>query len=180
LLASGAPVATTTTTTKENLMFHVMGTGSRSMVVAADRLSVYDDLRNHILRLRNQHPDLVLISGMAEGWDEAIAKVGMRENIPFHAYVPNPEYGAYYWGQHSLTGRNRMSTFNELLAAAEKVVYVAQTLYVAGVHANFVRNQAMVDVCNMALVYQPSDGGTADTVRRLTTTHKPFVVYPFA
>lgn len=161
-------------------MFYVMGTGSRSMVVAANRLHIYHHLRSHVLRLRDQHPDLVLISGMAEGWDEAIAKVGMRENIPFHAYVPNPGYGTYYWRDHSLTGCNRATQFDELLAAASKVVYVAQTLYVGNVHANFVRNQAMVDACNLALVYQASSSGTADAVRRLTAANKPFIVYPFA
>ena len=67
-----------------------------------------------------------------------------------------------------------------MLAAASKVVYVAQTLYVGNVHANFVRNQAMVDACNLALVYQASSSGTADAVRRLTAANKPFIVYPFA
>ena len=161
-------------------MFHVMGTGSRSMVVAADRHQIYDDLRNHVLQLRTQHPDLVLISGMAEGWDEAIAKVGMREGIPFLAYVPNRGYGNYYWRDHSLTGRNRMSTFNELLAAAQKVIYVAQGIYVGNVHANFVRNQVMVDTCDMALVYNPQSSGTRHAVNLLQAAGKPYTVAPFA
>ena len=160
-------------------MFHVMGTGSRSMVVAADRLAVYDDLRNHVLSLQAQHSDLVLISGMAEGWDEAIAKVGMREGIPFLAYVPNPGYGNYYWGSHSVTGRDRMSQFNELLAAAQQVIYVAQTVYVGNTHANFVRNQAMVDACDLALVYNPQSSGTRHAVSLLQAAGKPFTVAPF-
>ena len=161
-------------------MFHVMGTGSRSMVVAADRHQIYDDLRNHVLSLRVQHPDLILISGMAEGWDEAIAKVGMREGIPYLAYVPNPGYGRYYWQEHTLTGRNRMSTFNELLVAAQKVIYVAQTVYVGNVHANFVRNQVMVDACDMALVYNPQSSGTRHAVSLLHAAGKPYTVAPFA
>ena len=161
-------------------MFHVMGTGSRSMVVAADRHQIYDDLRNHVLSLRARHPDLVLISGMAEGWDEAIAKVGFRESIPYLVYVPNPGYGRYYWQEHSLTGRNRMATFNELLAAARQVIYVAQTIYVGDVHANFVRNQAMVDACNMALVYNPTSSGTRHAIELLKAAGKPFTVAPFA
>lgn len=116
---------------------------------------------------------------MAEGWDEAIAKVGMREGIPYLAYVPNPGYGNYYWGQHSLTGRNRMATFNELLAAARQVIYVAQTIYVGNVHANFVRNQAMVDTCDMALVYNPQSSGTKDAVLRLQAAGKPWIAHPF-
>jgi len=157
-----------------------MGTGSRSMVVAANRHQIYDDLRNFVLKLRTADSDLVLISGMAEGWDEAIAKVGMREGIPYLAYVPNPGYGNYYWGQHSLTGRDRMATFNELLAAARQVIYVAQTIYVGNVHANFLRNQAMVDACDMALVYNPTSSGTRHAVGLLQAAGKPFTVAPFA
>lgn len=157
----------------------VMGTGSRSMVTNPNRKTIYEALRRRILMIREAHPDLILISGMAEGWDEAIAKIGMREGIPYHAYIPNMGYGRHYWGWDSMLGRDRIVEFRELVEGASEVVIVCESMRVNGVHSNFLRNQAMVDACNMALVYMPESRGTADAVKRLIRAGKPYEVYPF-
>lgn len=161
----------------------IMGTGSRSMVLAADAKAIYDNLEQEVLKLQVKYPTLHLISGMAEGWDEAIAKVGMRNNIPYTVMIPNLGYGSYYWGKNSLLKRDRMNAFTELITNAADVVYVCKYIYenVDGVrtHANFIRNQAMVDACDGALVYDATSSGTRDAVTRLKKAGKPFKVYPF-
>lgn len=140
----------------------------------------YEIIKNIILILREKiGDDFRLISGMAEGFDEAIAKVGMREGIPYIAAVPHPTYGEYYWGKKSKTGKNRMPMFAELLACADEVVFVSKTLYVNGVHANFVRNQWMVDHANFSLVYNAKSSGTRDCVARLTAANIGFIEFPF-
>lgn len=157
----------------------IMGTGSRSMVTHKDRVAIYNNLQDEILRLLAKYPALHLVSGMAEGWDEAIAKVAFRNNIPYSVYLPNNGYGKYYWGEHSFLGVDRMHTFNELVLGATERIVVCKSLYVDGVHANFVRNQAMVDACDGALVFDVSSSGTRDAVTRLKKAGKPYKVYPF-
>jgi len=68
---------------------------------------IYSDLEDYLLWYHEKEVGGIhLISGMAEGWDEAIAKVGMRNNIPYDVYIPTRNYG-------STTGEttvSRMST----------------------------------------------------------------------
>jgi hypothetical protein len=161
-------------------MFYLMGTGSRSMITDPNAAQHYKITREVILTFREEYGDeLILISGLAEGFDEAIAKVGMREGIPYIAAVPNPGYGQYYWGNHSLLGTNRMDTFNELLSCAQEIVYVCKGIYENGLHANFVRNQWMVNRANYALVYSAGSSGTRDCVGRLKSKHVPYIEFPF-
>lgn len=161
----------------------IMGTGSRSLVTHKDRVEIYRNLEAEVLRLAAKYSDLTLISGMAEGWDEAIAKVAMRNDIPYIVMIPNLGYGKYYWQQNSLLKRDRMATFNELITNATDIVYVCKYIYenVDGVrtHANFIRNQAMVSACDGALVYDAASSGTRDAVTRLKKAGKPYKVYPF-
>ena len=156
-----------------------MGTGSRSMIMHPDAREHYEYLRHIILAARDADDELVLISGMAEGFDEAIAKIGMREGIPYIACVPNPTYGNYYWRDHSVTGRNRIETFRELMSHAQDIIFVCNSIYQNGEHSNFVRNQYMVDICDMAYVYKPQSSGTRDAVRRLDRAEKPYFILPF-
>lgn len=161
----------------------IMGTGSRSMVKAPDAKTVYDNLEAKVLLLAAKYPDLTLISGMAEGWDEAIAKVAQRNGIPYIVMIPNLGYASYYWGKNSLLKVDRMKTFNALITNATDVVYVCKYIYedVNGIrtHSNFIRNQAMVDACDGALVYKPESAGTRDAVARLKAAGKPYMIAPF-
>lgn len=160
-------------------MIYVMGTGSRSMLTHPDRREIYSVLEYKILLMAEQD-EVTLITGMAEGWDEAIAKVGLRNNIPYLCYVPTYSYGEYYWGKKSLLGHNRLNIFQDLLKGAQDVHFVCgNNLYVNGEHANFVRNRAMVGVADQALVYNPSSPGTAHCVRMLKANKVPYSVYPF-
>lgn len=158
----------------------VMGTGSCSMVVDPAAKEIYSVLEYKILLMKEENPDLILVTGMAEGWDEAIAKVGFRNDIPYEAYLPNSTYGAYYWGRKSQTGRNRTNVFQELLNAAADVHVVCNGLYVDGVHSNFIRNSAMIDVADYALVYDKGSSGTRDAVAKLAAKKVPYELYPFA
>ncbi|MGW8177720.1 MAG: hypothetical protein ACWGQW_02830 [bacterium] len=162
-------------------MLKVMGTGPRSLVVASKetRKEVYDITERFILVLREEYGEILIISGLAEGWDEMIAKIAQRNNIPYDAYIPNPGYGAYYWRDHSKLGRDRFTTFKELVKGARQYYVVCNSVYQNGVHCNFVRNTAMVDACDIGIVYNPSSSGTRDGVAKLRQANKPYEIYPF-
>lgn len=177
----------------------IMGTGSRSMIVHPDRVKIYQNLETHVLKIWEDDPDLELISGMAEGWDEAIAKVGMRNGIPYTVIIPSKDYGSYYWGSHSLTGKNRLKTYNELLVGASDVVFLEDLFgkpkmlsrNVTGIggphymvdgawqHANFARNIVMVKRADKALVYDANSPGTKHCVKLLVAHKIPYEVSPF-
>ena len=102
--------------------YYVMGTGSRSMRTDPNAQNIFVTLCSYIIELKQEHPTLVLISGMAEGWDEAIAKAAIRFEIPFIAAVPHAGYGSYYWGRKSVTGNSRMNDWLSIIRKAEEVV----------------------------------------------------------
>ena len=156
------------------------GTGSRSLQTASNegKNTVLATIRSHIETLR---PDFVM-SGMAEGFDKALALVALQEGIPLIAAVPNTGYGRYYWSKNSLTGTDRLAEFDKYLAGAKEVVYVCSSIYEHGVHANFHRNQYMVDRTKEEggwfLVYDPASKGTSDCLRRIKKASLPWFVVP--
>lgn len=181
-------------------MRRIMGTGSRQVVVAQDRAKIYKDTEDFILRVLDTDPDTKLITGMAEGWDEVIAKIGFRNNIPYWAMIPTKDYGKYYWGRKSLTGHDRTDTFNALVEGATRVTYMSDIYgdplfwgeghpgiipgpnYRVGdgwVHANMLRNTHMVHYCTDAVVYAARTPGTRDAVAKLNAAGKPYLIYPF-
>ncbi len=166
-------------------VFYLMGTGARALRTDPQAQKIYSELREFLRDVKKWCEDkgftLHIISGMAEGWDEALAKAAIAESIPFTAAIPNHGYAEHYWGKASLLGRNRISEFNAILEKAAEVVYVCDWVYhpVTGEHANFVRNRWMVNKATHALVYDPSSSGTRHGVAELKKAQVPFDVFPF-
>jgi uncharacterized phage-like protein YoqJ len=89
-----------------------------------------------------KQPDLV-ITGMALGWDQALAAACQQLNIPYHAYIP-------FKGQEGLWPTEAQRKYKKLLKGAEKVVTVSAGGYSA--YKMHKRNEAMVDACDELLV----------------------------
>lgn len=134
---------------------HVLaGTGSRRIKTAsrAVRQTAWQLLLGRLARARALHGRrLVVMSGFAEGWDEAVAKAGLEVGARLWAAVPTRSYGRYYWSAgQSLTGRDRTAEFNTLLERAWRVTYVMEDVHqtraltLDGKHANAWRNDFMV------------------------------------
>lgn len=162
----------------------VMGTGTRRLIINPGAAGVYAIAEGFILEMWEYlEGDMHLITGMAEGWDELIAKVGLNNKIPYHAYVPNKGYGKYYWGKRSLLRRNRLPTYEKLLDGAARVIYVAgNDLYVNGEHANFVRNRRMIADSDMALVYREKghySRGTEHCLKHIIAAGLHYEEFPF-
>lgn len=136
----------------------VAGTGSRSLIT---NISLLRKIQGNLTKKMLEEGIDCVISGMAEGFDECIAKAAVDAGVPLIAAVPNKGYGQYYWGANSLLKKNRLLEFKQLLDQADRVVYVCDSIYENGRHANFIRNEWMADHADRVWVYNPTSRGTA-------------------
>lgn len=138
------------------------GSGSREL--KGDSI-LFDKVVVRLIEMIEQTKPALLITGMAEGFDEALAIAAIATDTPLRAMIPNAGYGQHYWGKKSVTGRNRMTEFEYIIAYAQStggVEYVCDGLYGPdGRHANFHRNEAMAKACDKAWIYNPVTRGTA-------------------
>lgn len=105
-----------------------------------------------------RHRPTRVISGMALGWDTALAEAALTLGIPLAAYVP-------FAGQESLWPPASQTRFNELCAAAAEVRIICPGGYSAAKMQ--VRNEAMVRDSGLVLALWNGDlsGGTYNCVR---------------
>lgn len=100
----------------------------------------------------------VVISGMALGWDMAIAEAAILINIPLRAYLP-------FVGQESIWPKESQKRYNRILAKAQSIVICSKEGYAGWKMSK--RNQAMVDDCEALLALWNGDtfGGTYNCVK---------------
>lgn len=122
--------------------------------------------------IQNFKPELVC-TGMALGFDQAVALACLKYNVPFEACVPCD-------GQESLWPAEVQEGYKELLQAAHKITVVSPGKYAAWkMHA---RNAYMVKKGNPIVAYlKPgtSDGGTAACVKLAQGTKGKQVINMF-
>jgi uncharacterized phage-like protein YoqJ len=110
-------------------------------------------------------PDLV-ISGMALGWDQAVANAAVRLKIPFHAFVPCLE-------QESCWPVKSREEYQLLLSHADECHYTIKAVY-PGPWCMQKRNEEMVDASDKVLALY--DGSTfGGTFNCLTYANKKSV-----
>lgn len=107
--------------------------------------------------LRTLKPEVV-ISGMAIGWDMALAQAAINLEIPFIAAVP-------FLGQETAWRQEKTKKYyHNLLAKAKEVVIVSE-----GGFSNAkmqIRNEWMVDNCDLVLaMHDGTTGGTYNCVK---------------
>lgn len=166
------------------MSFIVAGTGSRSLQSASleDKKKAHETVTRELTRLLDKYGDeLVIMTGMAEGFDKLLAIVALELNIPLYCAIPSVGYGDYYWGRKSLTGKNQIEQFNDIISRADSVVYIDQEygitgLYRDGKHINFIRNEYMVNSAHAFLVWDPSSRGTAHCFAEILKSNKPYKI----
>lgn len=106
-------------------------------------------------KLEEWHPDEI-ISGMATGWDMAVAAAAMFLNIPYRAYIP-------FLGQDKRWGAADRTVYASLLDDAAEVRVIAQC---EDRGAYIERDHAMVDDANRMLALYLGDprSGTGQTI----------------
>ncbi len=136
----------------------ICGTGHRP-----DKLGGYDDGTSHRLKtlamdwLVKSQPNKV-ISGMALGWDTALAEASYLVGIPFLAAIP-------FKGQELAWPKQSQTRYKNLLTLAQEIIYVSEGGYAAWKMQ--VRNKWMVDNSKAVLALYNGDpyGGTYNCVR---------------
>ena len=93
------------------------GSGSRSL---KEDPMMFDKVVIRLIEIIEMSKPAMLITGMAEGFDEALAIAAMATNTPLKAMVPFKGYCNHYWGVKSVTGRNRLAECKEILATRRK------------------------------------------------------------
>lgn len=116
-------------------------------------------------RIREKGRLSYIITGMALGWDQAIAAAAYELGIPFHAYIP-------FRGQELRWNHENQRIYHKWLEEADKVVVCSPGGY--AVWKMQVRNEMMVDKCTYLLaLWDGSAGGTANCVGYATESRRP-------
>ena len=146
----------------------IAGTGHRPDKLAGygeDGLVKLTDFAQQELRRLNAH---TVISGMALGWDTAIALASIELHIPFIAAVPFKDHEARW----SAADR---AIFIMLLEKARKVEIVCGGGF--AYHKYQIRNRWMVDRCDKVLaLWDGSQSGTANCVAYANERRPPVEV----
>lgn len=136
----------------------IAGTGHRP-----DKLGGYsDEAFNRLVEIAEKALKRVkvteVISGMALGWDMALAQAAINLGIPFIAAVP-------FKGQELMWISKTQKYYNELLAKAKEVMVVCEGGYSASKMQ--IRNEWMVDNCDVVYAMYNGDtfGGTFNCVK---------------
>lgn len=97
-----------------------------------------------------------VISGMALGWDQALAEACVDAKIPFDAYIP-------FEGQENRWPADSQRRYRELLAKARRINVTSFTPHISAFNR---RNRDMIRDCDMLLALWNGDqrGGTANAV----------------
>lgn len=145
----------------------IAGTGHRP-----DKLGGYSphiakqliDLASDALR---EHQPSTVISGMALGWDMALAEAAVNLGIPFHAYVP-------FEGQELVWPMTSKLFYRALLKKAQFVRICSPGGFSRQAMQH--RNICMVDACDQLLaLWDGSNGGTANCLVYATSVGKPYI-----
>lgn len=155
----------------------VGGTGSRTV----NDKQALEWMFNELGKLKEAHPNLVVMSGFAQGWDYYLARAAVKHNIPWVAILPNPDYINYYHGPRGSTdGQNHITEALALLktaAAVETVMPSPKGTNGRYGGANFDRNTRMVELGHHFLVFDAQSPGTSDCVGKIVRAHKTKKVY---
>lgn len=109
-----------------------------------------------------------VISGMALGWDMALAQAAVNLNIPFTAAVPFNGY-ELMWQDKS------KKYYYKLLTKAKRIEYICDDGY--SPEKMQIRNEWMVNNCDVILTMYNGDtsGGTYNCVRYAESVNKPMI-----
>lgn len=98
-----------------------------------------------------------VISGMAIGWDTAVAIAAIQLKIPLIAAVP-------FIGQEKVWSTAYQNRYNKILSKASEVIIVSEGSYSA--YKLQLRNEYMVDNSDIVLaMWNGSSGGTGNCIK---------------
>jgi uncharacterized phage-like protein YoqJ len=151
----------------EKIMSIVSVTGHRPDKLGGYSDAVYFQLLSFAEKsLLNIKPDRV-ISGMALGWDQAIAEAAAKLKIPFWAAIP-------FKGQECKWPVKSQDKYHRLLSSAERSIIVCDGSYCASKMQK--RNEWMVNNSDLLVaLWNGASGGTANCVAYAKHVNKDMI-----
>lgn len=145
----------------------VAGTGHRPNKIGGFTTENFFNLVEVAERwLSENNPDKV-ISGMALGWDMALAQACINSKIPFVAAIP-------FKGQESKWSFSQKELYKSILKFAEEIVYVSKEGFSAQKMQK--RNEWMVDRADVILaMWDGTMGGTYNCIRYAESKNKKII-----
>lgn len=111
------------------------------------------------------NPPTGVISGMALGWDQALAHAALAYGFPVTAAIP-------FAGQELAWPKESQDEYNQLIANCTRTVIISPGGF-SGVKMQL-RNQWMVNNADMVLaLWDGSDGGTSNCIKYAKAHRKP-------
>lgn len=147
----------------------IAGTGHRPNKLGGYSTDAFKNLC-HIAQevLKELKPKLV-ISGMALGWDQALACAAIAENIPFAAAIP-------FEGQQNAWPESSRMIYSTILEKSAKKIIVCDGGYAAWKMQK--RNEWMVDHADtIVALWDGSIGGTANCINYAKKIGKKIINY---
>lgn len=135
----------------------VSGTGHRPNKLGGYNNEAYLKLVRVAEDWIREHKPTKIISGMAQGWDQALAQAAFTCGVPFVAAVP-------FKGQESMWTEKSQKYYRGLLSLAESVEYVCEDGY--SPYKMQKRNEWMVNNSDKVLaMWDGTQGGTHNCVK---------------
>lgn len=142
----------------------IAGTGHRPNKLGGYGQEVFDKLVGVAEAYLKENPCTGVISGMALGWDMALAQAAINTSTPFAAAVP-------FIGQETKWPSASQEQYKRIISEAKKVIYTSEPGY--SPYKMQVRNVWMVDRCDVLLaMWDGSDGGTGNCVKYANSVGK--------
>jgi len=146
----------------------IAGTGHRP-----DKVGGYSkDVKIHLITVATNYlltipRDTIIISGMALGWDQALAQAALALDFKVWAYVP-------FLGQESKWPQEIQDHYKLMLSYCDKVKYCSEPGYSA--MKMQIRNAMMVDDADSILAYyNGTPGGTQNCINYANAKGKPVI-----
>ena len=134
----------------------IAGTGHRPNKLGGYGDDIYQKLVQLAMTyLKETRPERV-ISGMALGWDQALAEAALGSDIRLTAAIP-------FKGQENKWYPSNTVNYNKLLELADRIHIVSEGGY--SVYKMFLRNEWMVDHADRVVaLWNGTPGGTTGTI----------------
>lgn len=143
----------------------ICGTGHRPNKLGGYGEAAHEKLVRVALAYLGSHRPNVVISGMALGWDTALAEAAVQLKIPLRAYIP-------FVGQESKWPPISQQKYHIILMQAQEIIDVCEPGY--AVWKMQKRNEAMVNDSQLVLaLWDGSAGGTANCIAYAQRVDKP-------
>ena len=135
----------------------ICGTGHRPNKLGGYSSEIFEKIKQLAINsLENMKPEAV-ISGMAQGWDQALAVASLDLEIPLIAAIP-------FSGQHLRWTPETQEIYLRIVDRCHSVVIISEGTYRPSMMQ--IRNEWMVDHSDLVLaLWDGSTGGTGNCIR---------------